>query len=175
MIILSWVSPIVAPFEMSLDTLKRCFIAWGTYRTSVSFTIFSSCSFMFTEPFSLHFIFCPFPTVTLISHFSTSVMSFFLCVVCDDALLSTNHSSGYCSFFSSCNYPHNVAPTNRLSTSSSFYVPLFSQQSTSLWPLFSHFLYSMLKRGFLAVLFSFMLSFLFLQNADALWPTYHTC
>ena len=83
----------VAPFEISLDTLKMFFTAWVTYRTLLSFTIFPSFSFMFTEPFRFHLIFLPFPTLTLISHFSTSVMSFFMCVICYDAPQSPNHYS----------------------------------------------------------------------------------
>ena len=131
-IMLCWVSPIVAPFKTSLDTLKRFFIAWGMYRNLVSFTICQSCSFIFADTFRSYFIFWPFTTVTLISHFSTSIMPLWLCVICDDVPLSPNHSLGSSSLFSSYTSPHNVDFMNSLSTSFSFSFPFFSQQSTSL-------------------------------------------
>ena len=80
----SWVAPIMAPFDIGLDTLKMLLTAWGKYRTSVIFTVYSNFIFMFTKPFSSHFIFWPFPTVTFISHFSTSAMSFLLYILCND-------------------------------------------------------------------------------------------
>ena len=96
----------MAPFETSLDTLKRFFTAWGKYRTLVSLTVYPSCRFMFAEPFSSHFIFRPFPTVTLISHFLTSVVSFLLYGLCDDTLLSPNHYLWYYYLLSSWYYPN---------------------------------------------------------------------
>ena len=65
-----------------------------------------------------------------------------------------------------------MAPTKCLSTSSSFYCTFFAQKSTALWPIFPQLFHSLLKRGFLAVLFLFLLLFLllFTQHFDALWP-----
>ena len=98
-------------------------------------------------------------------------MSFFLYVICDEALLSPNQYSRYSSFVSSWTYPHNVAPMKSLSTSLSLYFPFFIQQSTARWPLFSKLLHYPLKRVFLAFLLLFLFSFLFLypQQYDALW------
>ena len=117
MVIVSWVFPIVAPYDTCLDTLKSFFTDWGPYRTSVSYTVCPSCNFVFTEPFISHFIFWNFLTVTLISHFLTSVMFFFLYVMYDNSLLSLNNYLIYSSLFSSWTSPHNVAFTKTLSTS----------------------------------------------------------
>ena len=85
----SWLSPIVSPFDMILETIKIFLSAWDTYITSVKLTIYPPCSFIFTLPFSSHFIFCKFPTVTSISNFSTFAITVFFCVMCDDSLLCT--------------------------------------------------------------------------------------
>ena len=169
MIVLSWVAPIVAPFETILDTLKIFSTDWGTYRTSVSFTVCPYWSFMFTETFRSYFIYWKFPTVTLMLYFSTSVISFFLWVICDDALISPNHYSGSSLSFSFWTSPQIFSPTNRLLTSPSFSFPLFAQQSAALWPLLPQLLHSLLKWGFISVLFLFLFSFLFPQQFDALW------
>ena len=122
------------------------------YRTLVSFTVCPSFSFMFTDSFRTHFIFWPFTTVTLILNFSTSVMSFFLCAMCDDASMSPNHYLGSYSLFYSWNSTYNVAPTKRLLTSLYFSFTFFAQQSTALLPFFPQFLHFLLNQGFLAVL-----------------------
>ena len=62
-----------------------------------------------------------------------------------------------------------MAPTNTLSTSSSFSITFFSHQSSALWPLSPQLLHSPLKQGFLAVLLLFLFSFLFPQQSGALW------
>ena len=177
MIILYWVAPIVAPFETSLDTLKILFTAWGAYTTLASFTIFPSCNFMFTEPFITHFVFWPFPTVTLISDFLTYVMSLFLYVMCDDAPMSPNHYSMSSSFFYSWNSPQNVDPMKRSLTSLLLSFLLFSRQSTALWPLFPQFSYSPLKRIFLQYYCCFCCHFYwFLPNSLTLCGHIcHTC
>ena len=69
MVIFSWVAPIMDHFDTILDALKRFMTAWGTHRTSVSFPFSPPCIFIFTETSILNFVFWPFPTVTLISHF----------------------------------------------------------------------------------------------------------
>ena len=65
-----------------------------------------------------------------------------------------------------------MAPTKIFLTSSSFYFPLLAQQPTALWPLFPQLFHFQLKRGFPAVLLSFILSslLLFPRHADGLWP-----
>ena len=132
MVIFSLVSPIVDPLYSSLGTLKIFLTGWGTYITSVQLTIYPPCSFIFTVPFRSHFIFWPFPTVTSILNHLILVIFFFVYVICNDAMLSPNHSMRSSLLSLSETSPQNVAPTNRFSTSSSFCL-LFNQQSTTLW------------------------------------------
>ena len=117
-----------------------------------SLTVSPPFSFMLTIPLSSHFIFWPFPTVTSIFHYSMLVQLFFLCVVCDDAPLSTNHYSSYSSLLLSDISPHNLKPIKRFNTSSSFSFS-FGQQSTALWPFLPQLCYYPLKRGFTLFLF----------------------
>ena len=79
--------------------------------------------------------------MTLISHFWTFVISFFLYVMCNDSPLYPNHSPGSSSLLSYWTSPHNVDPTKRLSASPYFYFPFISQQPTSLWPIFPQLLH----------------------------------
>ena len=116
------------------------------YRTFVSFTVSLTFIFMFTETFRSHFIFWPFPNVTLISHILISFVYSFLYAVCNDTLISTSHYLRSSSLSSSKTYPHNLDPTKRLLTFSYFSF-LFSQQSTALCPLFPQLFHSPLKRG----------------------------
>ena len=139
----------MAPFKTSLYTHKRVFTAWGMYMTLVSFNGFPSCNFMFTDIFSSHFIFWPFSTMTLISNFLTSVVSFFLYVEFDDSPLSPNDYLMSSSLFSYLTYPQNVAPIKRFPTSFSFSFPFFAQQSIDLWPIFPLLLHSPLKEVFI--------------------------
>ena len=78
--------------------------------------------------------------------------------MCDEAPLSPNHYSLSSSLLYYCTSPYNVDPTKRLSESSSFSFPFFSQKSTALCPIFPQLLHSPLKRYFL-FLFLFLLSF----------------
>ena len=152
MVILSWIAPIVAHFYTSLDMLKKFLTDRGMYSTSVSFTVSPPCTLMFTRPFISHFILLPLPTDTLILHFLTSVMSFLLYVMYDDALLFPNHYLWYSSLESSWTSTQKVDPTKRLLTSLPFYLPLFAQQSTALCPIFPQLLHSPLNSGFLFLL-----------------------
>ena len=68
-IILSWVAPHCGDLWDEPWYAQKVFTAWGTYMTLVSFTVCTSCSFVFTDTFILHLIVWPFPTVTLISNF----------------------------------------------------------------------------------------------------------
>ena len=172
MVILSWVYPIVAPFDTSLYNFKSLFNYWGTYNTPLRFPVSPPLIFMFTKTFSSHFIFWPFPTVIFISHFSTYVMSFFLYIVCNDAPLSPRHYSRYSSLYYSETSLHNLDPKKRSLTSSSLSFFL-SQKSTALCHIFPQFLHFQLNREFILFLLSFLFSFALLQfpqQSDALWP-----
>ena len=79
MVILSLVYPIVAPFDIILETLKIFLTAWDTYRTSLDLTVSPTCSFIFTVNLRSHFNFCPFFNVTSILHSSILVM-FYSCM-----------------------------------------------------------------------------------------------
>ena len=80
MVILSSVSPVMAPFDASLEMLKILFNAWGTYRTFFNFNVYHPCSFIFTVHFSSHFIFWPLPMshqyhiIQYLSYFSTCIL-----------------------------------------------------------------------------------------------------
>ena len=157
--------------------LKRFSTAWGTYRTLVRFTVCPSCNFMFTEPFSLHFIFWPFSTVTFISNFSTYFLSFVLYAMCDDAMLSPNHSLISSLLFPSWTYPNNVYPTKRflMSSSSSFPFPPNNQQPCGF---FFHSCYiTRWKVGFLQSYCCFCCHFYcWLPNSVTLCGhTWHNC
>ena len=87
------------------------------------------------------------------------------------APLSLNHYFRYSFLSSSENSPQNVAPTNILSTLSSFSL-FFAQQPTALWPLFPQLLHCPLKWVFLLFFFLFMLLFSLLsfpQKYDIIW------
>ena len=172
MVILSWVSPTVTPFDTSLDTLKRFLTDWGTYRTSVRLTIYLPWILMFNEPFRFHFIFWPFHTVTLISHFSIYVMSLLLYVICDDAPLSPNHSYWSSSLSYYWKFPQNVSSKNILLMSSPLSFPFFAQQPADLCHPFSKLLHYLLKRRFLLLLIFLLLftSLLFTHQYDNMWP-----
>ena len=116
MVVLSWVSPIMSPFYRSLDTIKSLLTAWGKYRNLVSFTVYPSCIFIFTNTFRYHLIFWPFPTATLISHFlhMSCLSSCMLCAVMHHCLPTIIVCLLPCYLLTS---PHNVSPTNRLSIS----------------------------------------------------------
>ena len=51
MVILYLVSPIVDPFNITLDTLKILLTDWGKYRDSVNLIVFPPCSFIITVTF----------------------------------------------------------------------------------------------------------------------------
>ena len=81
---------IVAHFATILKNLKRLLTAWGTYRIFYNLTP-PYFQLNMNWNFNLHFIFCPFTTVTSILNYSKSFGSSFLWVMCDDAPLSPNH------------------------------------------------------------------------------------
>ena len=70
MVILYLVAPIMAPFDISLETLKIFLTYWANYRTSVNLTVYPSCKLIFTVTYISHFIFFPFTTITSILHYS---------------------------------------------------------------------------------------------------------
>ena len=79
MVILSLVAPIMAPFDISLETLKIFLTSWCKYRTSVNLTVYPPCRLLFTVTYISHFIFFPFTTVTSILRSSTfSCFSLFM-------------------------------------------------------------------------------------------------
>ena len=161
MVFLSWVAPIVAPFDTGLEMLKRSFTDWVMYTTSVIFTVSPPYIFVLTKTFISHFIIWIFSHCHICFAFLRSIISFFLYAMLYGAPLSPNHSLIYSSLSSSETSPHNVAPTKRFPESTSFYF-FFAQQSTALCPLFPQLLHSPLKLGFLLFLLSFMLSFFLL-------------
>ena len=77
----SLVAPIVSHFNMILDTLKIFLTAWGTYSPSINLKISPPCSFLFTVPFSAHFILWTFLTVTSILY-SLILVIFSSCMLC---------------------------------------------------------------------------------------------
>ena len=167
MFILSLVAPIMDPFNISLEMLKRFLTSWVKYRTSVRLTVSPPFRLIFTLTYRSHFIFFPFTTVTSILNSSMFLCFFFVYVMCNDALLYTRHYLGYYSLSLFETSPQNMAPTNMLSTSSSFSFLLY-QPSTTLYSFSHNFLHSLLNQGFLLFLFLFPL-LSFPQKSDALW------
>ena len=168
MVILSSVSPVMAPFDASLEMLKILFNAWGTYRTLFNFNVYHPCSFIFTVHFSSHFIFWPLPMSHQYHIIQYFFIFFYLYPMCNDAPLSPNHYLRSYPFSFSYTYPQNVAPTNRLLTSSSFCF-FFNQQLSAQWTFFSKLFHSLFNWGFLLFLFLFPL-FLLIQKYNAPWP-----
>ena len=79
MVILYLVAPIMAPFDISLETFKIFLTSWVKYKISVKLTVYPPFRLIFTVTYRSHFIFLPFTTVRSILHSSIFHVFFRLC------------------------------------------------------------------------------------------------
>ena len=133
--------------------------------TLVRFTIFPSCNFIFIEPFSSHFVFWPFPTMTSISHFwyLACISSYMWCAMTHRYVLTILWDILHCSVLEIL---HRMWLPLRSCWLHCLYILLPSPNNKKPCGLFSHSFWITCWSELLLFLLSFLL--LFPQQYDAL-------
>ena len=110
MVILYLVAPIMAPFNISLETLKIFLTSWVRYRTSVNLTVYPPWRLKIYCDLKITLNFPPIYNCHIYLEFFNSFMFFSVYVMCNDELLPHGHSLGYSSLSLFDTSPHNMGP-----------------------------------------------------------------